>query len=70
MNRFAITLSLLICISSSAKAEYQDLAWALKGFKQFGMQAEIHMRSHIDGFRNGYLSMYVSQSQMDGRLPA
>lgn len=69
MKRFAIALALLICASSPAHAQYQDLAWAAKGFEQFGMQAEMHMRAYIDGFRNGYLSMYVTQSQIDGRKP-
>ena len=66
MKRFVIALALLICASSPTNAQYQDLAWAEKGYEQFGMQAEMHMRAYIDGFRNGYLSMYVTQSQIDG----
>lgn len=66
MKRFAIILGLLISAASPANAQNQDLAWAKKGYEQFGMQAEIHMRAYIDGFRNGYLAMYVTQSQIDG----
>ena len=69
MKRFAIALALLICASSPAKAQHQDLAWAGKGYEQFGMQAEMHMRAYIDGFRSLYLSMYVTQSQIDGGNP-
>lgn len=66
MKRLAITIALLICTMSPAHAQYQDLDWAKKGYEQFGMQAAIHLRAYIDGFRNGYLSMYVTQSQIDG----
>lgn len=66
MKRFTTVLAMLICASSSANAQYQDLAWAEKGYEQFGMQAEMHMRAYIDGFRNGYLSMFVTQSRING----
>ena len=66
MKRLAATLALLLFISSSANADSQDLAWAIEGHKRFGIQADLHLRAYIDGFRNGYLSMYVSQSRMDG----
>ncbi len=67
MRCFGITLILLISAATPANAQYQDLDWAKNGYEQFGTQAELHMRAYIDGFRNGYLSMYVTQSQMDGR---
>lgn len=74
MRRLLIALSGAVLATSPAWAEeedgYQDLAWALHGHQQFGMQAEIHMRAYINGFRNGYLSMYVTQEiRKEGSFP-
>lgn len=66
MKHFVITFGLLIAAASPADGQCKDLAWEKKGYEEFGMQAEIHTRAYINGFRNGYFAMFATQSQIEG----